>query len=212
MEGASGTPMSAGTPVSVRPSVAPVASEARPAVSAVESVSAGEADRSVKSDLKLMEPVKADAVAADALVDLAKTDGVDHALEKFAQDETGDKTERDIEQDLTQKPADAEGQIAEPKITLKERVDEMRERVSAITEGAGTINPEELNALSLLTLYEMTQLLKMALEGKEQDEDKLSLIEVLFQLVAFLMQQMIVPPEGGVSREERLLEKMGRTE
>ncbi|HVZ11735.1 MAG TPA: hypothetical protein VG965_01775 [Patescibacteria group bacterium] len=232
------TTMSAGVSHNVK---APVSLEAvRPTVVAPE-VSAPKIEAPisiVKPEVVQAQPeAEVSAVSeSQKLETLAKEDGVDAALEKFAAgDELSEKPDKhqaeegeivDSKTD-SDKMTEAHSQTRETVDQGKPRpiADEIRDltsRVKALTEEKEKAEEklgksEELNKLALQSVLEMAQVMGRLVGEKEKDDEEEeglgALLAALFAAMAKMMQLMFVPQEGdgvldGQDAEERTMEKM----
>lgn len=180
---------------------------------------------SVSEEIQTIEPkVRQDETGtADALIVIAKRDGVDEALAKLAQDEgiqeeaesgsanDGVRTEDAQEEEL-------EDEEVERKPSLLDReVQELAAKVEKLAETNSDIKKrleqtEEMNKVAVFTIYELAQILKKMIEESEE-KNRENLLIILVRIMAKLMEMMFVPNEedgvaDGKTSEERQLERL----
>ena len=209
-----------------------IASEARESARTEQSrsVSASEQNKNVALEGKIVEFPKDKIVSereADDLINIAKKDSVDRALESLAY---GDDILKEdvVKGDIIEFPKRGDKQLKEgeaatvkeqgtnkKELPLEQQVMAIRERVENLMTYGDNLREalaksQELNLQSQLTMQELIELFKKLLDKK--DEDEKGLLQIVAELVAKMMEAMFVPQEGdgvldGQSKEERLLEK-----
>lgn len=225
MEGFESVPMTNNVPVAVVPkiSVAEGMGEFRENNEHVDS------NVVEKADVQVEQPNK-NQNAADKLFDFAKNDGVDVALEKFADDsfvENDDSMKID-EGELRKEEVrfDAKETATNP---LEQKVAALENRVSDLLSKNGELTEkleksEKRLDIAMQTVKDLVEIIKRLVAEKEMsEEERASILEIVFILMSRLMQAMFVPEKSdgvmqGVSAErqtekdKKIFEMFGRVE
>ena len=209
-----GTTMSAGVTTPIASSVNTSEAQIEPArPEQRRGVSASEEIKSIKPKVR-----ENDVETADNLIIIAKRDGVDEALERLAHEDVEQVQDGEVKEKFdAQKNKEPEDERETKPNLLEKEVHELAARVEKFAETNSDIRKrleqvEEMNRLAMLTIYEMAQILRKMIEDSEE-ENKQSLLMILAQIMAKMMELMFVPDEedgiaDGQTSEERQLERM----
>ena len=156
---------------------------------------------------------------ADGLLDEAKDWGVDAALERFADEEVWEPDEEDDIVDETVAEPDTEEMLPKEEADpITEKVQALENKVSEVLKQNAELRHNlEVTQKNLQMAVESIYAMAVAIREMAEDEDdelkKMSILEILFEIVGRLMQAMVVPQEDdgvmqGVDPEKQKEEKI----
>lgn len=112
------------------------------------------------------------------------------------QEEVKEEKENQVEKNEEDKDPEDKVLVARIK-ELESKVVDLEDRNKKLFEQVKSL--QENNKLALETLLEMTLILQKIIEDKEDNEEKVSLLELLIEVMGQLMKQMFVPDDGSTN-------------
>ena len=156
---------------------------------------------------------------ADCLLDEAKDGGVDAALERFAGEEVWEPDEEDnMVEEAVAEPDTEEMLPKEESDPITEKMQALENKVSEVlkqnAELRHNLEATQKNLqMAVESIYAMAVAIREMVEDEDDELKKMSILEILFEIVGRLMQAMAVPQEDdgvmqGVDPEKQKEEKI----
>ena len=156
---------------------------------------------------------------ADGLLDEAKDWGVDAALERFAGEEVWEPDEEDnMVEEAVAEPDTEEMLPKEESDPITEKMQALENKVSEVlkqnAELRHNLEATQKNLqMAVESIYAMAVAIREMVEDEDDELKKMSILEILFEIVGRLMQAMAVPQEDdgvmqGVDPEKQKEEKI----